>query len=93
MPAGDSSTYSYQKLYEAYGSSVANFKNALHAGLSGFLNGRIYGQGSYGYFWASTYNNSSNMRLLNVGASSVSPQGNYDRGSGISVRCVLKSSS
>ena len=90
MPAGDSSTYSYQKLYEAYGSDYAAFKNALHVGLSGFFDGGISSQGSYGRFWASTFRNTYSMRLLLVGGSSVNLQDNSNRSYGYSVRCVLK---
>ncbi|MBR2831084.1 hypothetical protein IKE83_01875, partial [Candidatus Saccharibacteria bacterium] len=91
MPAGDSSTYSYQKLYEAYGSDDTAFKNALHVGLSGRFDGGISSQGSYGFFWGSTYSSSSDMRVLGVSASSMNPQNNSDsRYYGLSVRCVLK---
>ncbi|MBR2831002.1 InlB B-repeat-containing protein [Candidatus Saccharibacteria bacterium] len=90
MLAGDSSTYSYQKLYEAYGSNAVNFKNALHAGLSGYFNDNIYNQGTYGNFWASTYNSTDSMRSLLVNASSVSLQSSNNRNVGLSVRCVLK---
>ena len=90
MPAGDTSTYSYQKLYEAYGSNAADFKNALHAGLSGFFIGGISNQGSYGSFWASTYYHISGMRRLLVSASSVYLQDYGSRDGGHSVRCVLK---
>ena len=93
MPAGDTSTYSYQKLYEAYGSNAADFKNALHVGLSGNFSGGIYYQGSDGYFWASTYRSNNNMRYLSVIASSVYPQNSNYRSSGFSVRCVLKATS
>ena len=91
MLAGDSSTYSYQKLYEAYGSNAVKFKNALHAGLSGYFDNNIYNQGTYGNFWASTYESTNSMRSLLVNASSVSLQSNNNRNVGLSVRCVLKS--
>ncbi|MBR2831184.1 hypothetical protein IKE83_02390 [Candidatus Saccharibacteria bacterium] len=92
MPAGDSSTYSYQKLYEAYGSDYAALKNALHVGLSGHFYGGVYNQGGSGRFWASTYRDTDSMRFLYVDASSVNPQGSDGRFYGFSVRCVLKSS-
>ncbi|MBR2830993.1 hypothetical protein IKE83_01390 [Candidatus Saccharibacteria bacterium] len=93
MPEGNTSTYSYKKLYEAYGSNAADFKNALHAGLSGYFLGGVGGQGSHGYFWATTFYDTSSMRNLAVTASSVTPQTSYYRYLGYSVRCVLKATS
>ena len=90
MPAGYTSTYSYHKLYRAY-SNVADFKNALHVGLSGvFAAAGVVNQGSLGYFWASTFYNTHSMRNLAVSASSVTTTAEFYRSSGYSVRCVLK---
>ncbi len=90
MPTGGSSG-EYQALYTTYSSNNTNFKNALRTPLSGvFIDGSVRYQGTYGYFWSSTYNAYIYMYHLGVGSSDVYPQSPNYRYSGFSVRCVLK---
>ena len=91
MPTGGSSG-EYQALYTAYSSDVTSFLNALSTPLSGyFSSGSAGGQGTYGFFWSSTYSNAFNMYLLYVNSSNVYPSSNGDRHYGDSVRCLLGS--
>ena len=69
----------------------SNIRKALSLPLSGFFYyGSARSQGSYGYFWSSTYVSSSNMYCLGVFASVVRPQGGHGRYYGNSVRCVAQ---
>jgi uncharacterized protein (TIGR02145 family) len=45
-------------------------------------------RGSNGYYWSSSYNNSSNAYNLNFNSSNVNPQNNNNRYYGFSVRAV-----
>ncbi len=89
MPTGDSSG-EYQALYTAYSSNVTNFLNALSTPLSGRFNiGSANYQGSYGYFWTSTYYDGNYMYFLNVNSSNVYPASINNRNYGYSLRCLL----
>ena len=91
MPTGTSSG-EYQALYAAYSSDATNFRNALSTPLSGhFYSGSVVYQGSYGYFWSSTYWYGFEMYDLNVNSSSVRPLDADLRSSGFSLRCILSS--
>ena len=88
MPTGGASG-EYQALYTAYSSNAANFEAALSTPLSGYLrSGSANAQGTNGYFWSSTINDTNNMYALYVYASSVRPQVGDARYDGFSVRCV-----
>ena len=94
LPKGgayNDSSNEFNNLYLAYGSDQATFKEALSTPLSGdFSSGSAYLQGSYGYFWSSTFYYSRHMRyLLTVRSSIVSPVDDDDRSRGLSVRCIL----
>ena len=90
MPTGDSSG-EYNTLYTTgYSSDATNFETALSTPLSGyFYNGSANYQGSYGYFWSSTHNGSSNMYYLRVVPSNVYPTSRNLRHFGYSLRCLL----
>ncbi|MBQ6375315.1 hypothetical protein IJJ37_00020 [Candidatus Saccharibacteria bacterium] len=90
MPTGGSSG-EYQALYTAYSSNATNFRAALSTPLSGRFGGNsVYGQGSYGNFWSSTYYDGYNMYDLDVTSANVYPQSSGGSSDGLSVRCVLK---
>ena len=95
MPTSSSSG-EYQALYGSYSSAsegqAVAFRNALSTPLSGgFNNGSAINQGSYGYFWSSTWSNTYGMYYLYVNSSGVGPSSYTDRGFGTSLRCVLGS--
>ena len=91
MPTGGSSGR-YQTLYTAYSSNATNFRNALSTPLSGnFNHGVMDLQGTSGYFWSSTYYDSSRMYDLYVLSNNLLPAGYNDRAIGFSVRCILGS--
>ncbi len=86
----------YGTLYAAYSGATigqaAALRNALSTPLSGyFVNSSAYNQGSYSYFWSSTWNSTSSMYTLYVVSSAVVPSSGYSRLYGTSVRCVLGS--
>ena len=69
----------------------SNIRKALSLPISGgFYDGSAGDQGSYGYFWSSTYDSSDYMYNLFVNASEVLPQGYDDRFYGNSVRCIAQ---
>ena len=91
LPTGGSSG-EFQALYTTYSSNYNNFVDALSTPLSGcFNNGKARSQGSYGYFWSSTRDNTTTMYRLFVDSSSVSPQRYGNRNYGYSVRCIRTS--
>ena len=91
MPTSSSSG-EYQALYAAYSSDATNFRNALSTPLSGYFNSGSAGyQGTYGYFWSSTYSAGNYMYLLLVNSSYVRPSSGGSRYSGYSLRCILSS--
>ncbi|MDO5480638.1 MAG: hypothetical protein Q4F58_03160 [Candidatus Saccharibacteria bacterium] len=47
-------------------------------------------QGTYGNFWSSTFNSTSNMYNMNVSGTAVNPQNNNNRNNGNSVRCIAQ---
>jgi len=78
----------YQNLYNQY-STYADFKNALHASLSGYFKySSTNHQGSYGSFWSSTPVGDDRMYSLDVRATSVPNDFTSYRTAGISIRCV-----
>ena len=91
MPTGGN-TGEYVKLAQKYGSDASN-TNSLQYNLSTPLSGYYYGssadyQGSYGYWWSSTHNDSYDMYYLSVYPTSVYPYG-YGRVNGLSMRCLM----
>ena len=96
LPTGGAVTASgggeFQNLRNKY-SSNADFVNALRTPLSGsFYDSSARYQGSYGYFWSSTYYSATSMYRLGVGATNVYPQDYGVRYNGFSVRCVYDGS-
>ena len=62
----------------------------LSTPLSGYYNGSsANNQGSYGYWWSSTYRDSTNMYSLYVGPTYVDPYYSFGRGYGRSMRCLV----
>ena len=61
--------------------------NFLLAG--NYYNGQFYNGGSRGYYWSATSNSSTHARYLRFYSSYVGSADNYDRLSGLSVRCVF----
>lgn len=88
LPTGGASG-EFQALRNQY-SSAGEYALALRTPLSGYFgDGSANYQGSYGYFWSSTFYTATNMYDLNVNTTGVAPQnGNYRFG-GFSVRCVF----
>ena len=63
--------------------------NFLLAGY--YYNGSFNGGGGYGLYWSSTSSSNSNYaRYLSFNSSNVNSANNYGRGSGFSVRCLLR---
>ena len=91
LPTGGS-TGEYQALYTAYSSDATNFRTAFSASLAGdFYTAVASGQGTDGYFWTSTYDESNDdFYVLSVNASTVNTAADYSRDYGNSIRCVLK---
>ena len=91
MPTGGN-TGEYFKLAQKYGSDASN-TNSLQYNLSTPLSGSYYGssthgQGSYGYWWSSTYVNSNYMYNLGVDPANVYPN-NRNRSYGQPMRCLM----
>jgi uncharacterized protein (TIGR02145 family) len=93
LPVGGSTsdaTNEFNNLYLAYGSNQASFKEALSTPLSGFIDtGSNTNMGAYGYYWSSTSYSTDAMYYLIVRAGSISPNSNFRRYDGLSIRCVL----
>ena len=78
----------YQALFNEY-DTYAEFKNALHASLSGYFKyAQNNHQGSYGSFWSSTPVGDDRMYSLDVRLSSVPDDFTSYRTAGLSIRCV-----
>ena len=70
--------------------NYTKYKTALSLPLSGyFIDGSPSYQGSLGYWWSSTYNNSYNMYRLYLGTSGIDPTYYGSRYGGNSLRCLL----
>ena len=77
---------------DEWGFTGTTYRVALSTPLSGrFLSRSAYSQGSYGYFWSSTYRNDYNMYNLYVDSGRASPTGSSNRNYGNSLRCLLGS--
>ena len=87
----------YDALLTAYNNNkTATDSGSLQYNLSTPLSGHFYdssarGQGSYGYFWSSTWNHTYRMRRLYVYSTGADPSSYYERYYGYSVRCLLGS--
>ena len=80
----------YQALYTAMSSNQSNYKSALSLPLSGFYySSSAHVQGSYGYFWSSSFLGGTRSFSLNANSSGVLPTNLNDRYNGFSVRCVF----
>ena len=63
--------------------------NSIFFPASGNYNGTsLYGRGSYGFYWSSTWSSETNARNLNFYSSSVNPQDYYYRRLGFTARAV-----
>jgi len=100
MPTGSTSGEFSALANTIYGSTgstsdataYANYRSALHLPLSGyFYNGSPFNQGSIGYWWSSTRNDTYNMYSLSVNTSAISPASYDNRRSGRSLRCMAGS--
>ncbi len=92
MPTGGD-TGEYSTLAQKYTNTVTE-TNSLKYNLSTPLSGSYYGssaysQGSYGYWWSSTYSYSGKMYHLYVTPTNVSPGVYHDRSYGLSMRCLM----
>ena len=104
MPIGGSGS-EYHSLCSAYDPSCkgdeyseieadnpSSLQYNLSTPLSGrFSNGSAGSQGDYGYFWSSTMNFGSSMRILNVASDVAYPASSSYRYYGNSLRCILDS--
>ena len=91
MPANGFDGGDYLDLFAAYNSDDSAFINALSTPLSGaFSGGSAESQGTGGFFWAATRNNSTYMNYLIVYPSDVRQPSSDYRYYGHSVRCVKK---
>ena len=92
MPTGGN-TGEYSTLAQKY-TNTATEANSLQYNLStplsgGYLSSSAGNQGSYGYWWSSTYYNGNSMYFMFVDPANVYPSyGNY-RFSGHSMRCLM----
>ncbi|MBR2709507.1 hypothetical protein IKE72_00275 [Candidatus Saccharibacteria bacterium] len=81
----------FRALYTAYGSNYNNFRTSFRLPLSGnYSSSQVDGQGSYGYWWSSTFYSGSNMYALHANPSGIGLYSAYARYFGFSVRCVAK---
>ena len=94
MPTGGL-TGEYNTLYGYYNTTQdATNSASLQYNLSTPLSGSFYdssagGQGSWGFWWSSTYLDDTNMYGLYVSSTDVDPTSVGDRSTGISVRCLV----
>ncbi len=93
LPSGSGNGL-YQQLYaDRYTyNSINAYRTALHLPLSGRLDGgAIVGQGSYGFWWSSTYSDHNNMYSLYISPSEINFTEIWYRGrnSKHTVRCVF----
>ncbi len=84
----------FWKLYEYYNSNAIirapiSDGGAAFARPGWFTNNGSQSKGTFGAYWASTAAYSASRYNLSIG-NSVTPSNNYDRGSGYSIRCILK---
>ena len=87
MNAGSSTTGSTTNYYAGW-----QFTGAWSGVFSGYWNYGFSVQGSYGYYWSSTANFSTNARYLNFYSSNVHPGNNVsltNKYDGYAIRCVL----
>ena len=100
MPSGDQANGSYYYLRNKI-SNITTSPNAatnllslqamLSTPVSGAYNsGTAYRQGTYGFFWSSTYYSATNMYRMYVSGTGVYPQSYDSRYDGRSVRCLAQ---
>ena len=82
----------FTNLYTAYSSTVSTFNTAFNSVFAGYYYNSSFGNGgSYGFWWSSTVNSSTNAYRLFANSSNVSPTNYFYRRYGYSLRCVLAS--
>lgn len=91
LPSGGS-TGEFQQLYASLCSQPAKFYPGTGA-FEGVLGGNgdgssVLNAGSYGYYWSSTFNSTSNAYSLSFYSGYVSPQNTLSKRNGAAVRCV-----
>ncbi len=92
MPTGGDGEY--YTLSQKYGSNATN-TNSLQYNLSVPLSGSYLAssasnQGSYGYWWSSTYYNSNGIYYMSLNSTNVYSNDNINiRGVGMSIRCLM----
>ena len=70
---------------------LLSLQTMLSTPVSGtYYSGTACRQGTYGYFWSSTYNSATHMYSMLVSGTAVSPQNSNARGGGSSVRCIAQ---
>ena len=75
--------------FGAWNSNTDTYNSALKlpsAGYRGSIDGLLYGQGTYAYYWSSTVIG-TNARSLYFGSSAANTNG-HSRAHGFSVRCL-----
>ncbi|MBQ5812011.1 hypothetical protein IIW29_00320, partial [Candidatus Saccharibacteria bacterium] len=86
----------YGTLYSAYASATLGqgpaMRNALSTPLSGYFNGSQSNLGTPGWFWSSTWANTSSMYNFYANSTGANPSSTNNRYNGYSIRCVLGSS-
>ena len=92
MPTGGN-TGEYYALTQKYGNDATN-TNSLQYNLSTPLSGEyesssVHDQGSHGYWWSSTFDNSFGMSGLRVEPTNVLPSGGNPRSCGRSMKCLV----
>lgn len=85
----------YKRLCDAYDATTGSVLtseplNFTYAGIVHYVNGSLYNQGSYGYYWSSTVNNANYACILLFYSSYVNPANNISRPYGYSVRGILR---
>ena len=93
IPTGNSSG-EYIGIYNIYTNRTATNTNSvqyrLSTPLSGYFHdGSVHNQGTYGYFWSSTYVSSNSMYNLLVEPYYAFPQDYRGRNDGLPMRCIL----
>ena len=100
LPAGGASG-NYQSLYNKISNitttpngatNLLSLQTMLSTPVSGNYNGgTAYRQGTYGFFWSSSFTSTSDMYRMYVSGTAVYPQSSHYRYNGIPVRCIAQS--
>ena len=98
---GSESYYDLTRIYDngAIDSTTKDLKdtflqisplNFLRAGYYYYSNGNLYDRASGGYYWSSRRYSRTNGYGLFFDSTNLSPQANYRRGDGFSLRCLAR---